>query len=138
MHNGRMAAEDTATAPESCKVCEDEVAQQCACFADQEALGRLLADDPDPHVRIIAHMSNRQLALSESLGDLTKLIFKTAGAVSTMQEKSGNVFGELRRVTTTLESLVTSIDKMNITLGSLATKQSALEARTEALEAASV
>jgi len=137
MHNARMAAADT-NPPESQEeqppTCGD--CRQCPCYADQEALGRLLSEDPDPHVRIIAHMSNRQLALAESIGDLTKLIFKTAGAVHTLQEHSSNVTGELRRVTTTLEGLVASVDKLTGAVDSLSSKQSSLEERTGTLEEA--
>lgn len=117
--------EDVATAPE-CAECS-----RCACYADQEALGRLLAEHPDPHVRIIAHMSNRQLALSESVGDLTKLIFKTAGAVHTLQERSSNVIGELRTVTTTLEKLVVSVDGMSAAVKALTEKHNSLEERVD-------
>lgn len=136
MHNGRMAAADThppesqegaETAPE-CADCS-----RCACFADQEALGRLLAEHEDPHVRIIAHMSNRQLALSESVGDLTKLIFKTAGAVHTLQERSSNVIGELRTVTTTLEKLVASVDGMSAAVKALTEKHDTLEERVDGM-----
>lgn len=119
--------EDVATAPE-CAECN-----RCACYADQEALGRLLAEHQDPHVRIIAHMSNRQLALSESVGDLTKLIFKTAGAVHTLQERSSNVIGELRTVATTLEKLVASVDGMSTAVKALTEKHESLEERVDGM-----
>lgn len=120
MHNGGMAATDTTpnTLPEN----ESPEVGRCACFADQESLGRFFVDHEDPKVRIIAHMSNRQLALSEQVGDLTRGIFKTAGAVSKLQEKVDANTSELCEVKATLENVVKVLAELTTAVGSLSSK----------------
>ena len=123
-----MAAEDT-TSPDnnlSAASCADR--SLCACHADQDSLGRAFADDPDPHVRIIAHMSNRQLALSEQVGDLTRGIFKVAGAVHTLQEQSASTTGELRGLRGEVAALTKEVSKLVEVVGLLVSKEPPLSA----------
>lgn len=108
----------------------------CACHADQDTLGRQFASHSDPHVRIIAHMSNRQLALSEQLGDNTKMVFKLAGAVSTLQGQVGSNTLELRRVGDALVTMTASLDRLIESVGSLTRPPSIPAGSSEELEEA--
>lgn len=134
---GDMAATDTKTVPEnelSEATCVDR--GKCACHADQDALGRQFSSHPDPHVRMIAHMSNRQLALSEQLGDNTKMAFKLAGAVHSLQEKVDVNTTELRKVSEALASMAAAMEKLIEAVGALTKQHSDLAERTEDLEEA--
>jgi methyl-accepting chemotaxis protein len=134
---GNMAAADNKTSPEnelSDATCVDR--GKCACHADQDALGRQFASHPDPHVRIIAHMSNRQLALSEQMGDTTKMVFKVAGAVHALQEQADKNNTELRTVSKAIEAMTAALEKLTEAVGALTRQQSDLAERTEELEEA--
>jgi hypothetical protein len=43
---------------------------ECACYRDQSGLTSALLQSDDPHVRIIAHLSSRQLAMVESINNM--------------------------------------------------------------------
>lgn len=134
---GNMAAADNKTSPEnefSDATCVDR--GKCACHADQDALGRQFASHPDPHVRIIAHMSNRQLALSEQMGDTTKMVFKVAGAVHALQEQADRTTAELRLVRDGIAQMTAAVEKLTEAVGTLTTQHSDLVDRTEELEEA--
>lgn len=134
---GNMAAADNKTSPEnelSDATCVDR--GKCACHADQDALGRQFASHPDPHVRIIAHMSNRQLALSEQMGDTTKMVFKVAGAVHALQEHADRTTVELRLVRDGIAQMTAAVEKLTEAVGALTTQHSDLVDRTEELEEA--
>ena len=45
--------------------------EHCHCSKDQTGLTQALLQSPDPQVRILAHISNRQLAMVESISILT-------------------------------------------------------------------
>lgn len=113
VHNGGMAATDTTTETlDEHETPSERDPRPCACHADQEALGRLLWDHPDPHVRIIAHMSNRQLAFAEQLGDLTKGLFRVAGGVSRIEERTGNISAELKNVVSAVDRLTGAVESL--------------------------
>lgn len=42
----------------------------CSCYKDQSGLTKEFMESADPHVRLIAHMSNRQLSMVESLNNM--------------------------------------------------------------------
>lgn len=139
---GNMAALD---APST--VASDESApdtgrgHHCACHADQELLGRQLSESDDPHVRIIAHMSNRQLAMAEQLSDLTRSIFKAAGGVANLQEQMKDARAEIRANTTavsqctaTLGEVVISLKRLTESLERIGKKQEEFDTRLRALE----
>jgi len=42
----------------------------CRCYREQSDLTQELFNSPDPHIRIIAHMSSRQLSLVESMNNV--------------------------------------------------------------------
>lgn len=139
---GSMAAID---APST--VASDESAPEtgrghrCACYADQELLGRQLSDSGDPHVRVIAHMSNRQLAMAEQLSDLTRGIFKAAGGVANLQEQMKDARADIRantaavaQCTSTLCEVATALDKLTKAVDRIGEKQSELESRLYTLE----
>lgn len=132
---GGMAAPDNKTSPENeLSEAPDVDRGKCPCHADQDALGRQFANHPDPHVRIIAHMSNRQLALSEKMGDTTKMLFKVAGVVHALQEQSSTTNLELRRMSDSLLALTASVEKLVEAVGMLTVQHTELAARTEELE----
>ena len=134
MHNGGMAVADT-TEQEDKEAAIIRDAHVCACHADQELLGRALADHKDPHVRIIAHMSNRQLAMAEQISDLTRGIFRVAGGVSRLEEKLGDARGEVREVAAGLSSLTTAITELTVAVKELSAAQALLSTRLEQVEA---
>jgi hypothetical protein len=133
---GLMAALDAASEPDSVRN-----PQVCACYVDQELLSRQLSNHEDPHVRIIAHMSNRQLAMAEQMSDLTRGIFKASGGVANLQEQMKDVRADLRantfaveQVTAALSSVVSSIDKLTKAVEAIGVKQADLESRLYTLE----
>lgn len=54
---------------------------------NQDELTKLLMEDPDPHVRIIAHMSSRQLAMVESLNNVNGTLQTAISAVNSLKTK---------------------------------------------------
>lgn len=42
----------------------------CPCYKDQSGLTREFMESADPHTRLIAHMSNRQLAMVEFVNNM--------------------------------------------------------------------
>lgn len=129
-----MAAADTSNEQDDREAPSTRDAHVCACHADQELLGRALADHADPHVRIIAHMSNRQLAMAEQIGDLTRGIFRVAGGVSRLEEKLADARGEIRDVSAGLSSLTTAITELTAAVKELSAAQATLSTRLGAVE----
>jgi hypothetical protein len=139
VHNGGMAAADTTSInPPLDEQEADSVREKhmCACFADQEALSRQLAGHSDPHVRIIAHMSNRQLSMAEQLADLTRTIFRAAGGVSRVEEAVGELRVEVHGSTTAVDKLTSSVTELTKVITALSSAQSELIARVDKVEAA--
>lgn len=126
--------DDIKTALENSLSAASRDRENCACHADQDALGRQLANHPDPHVRIIAHMSNRQLALSEQMADTTKLVFKVAGVVHTLQQHVESMTGRMQQVERALEELTASVDKLTSSVTVASSQHASMHARIGRLE----
>jgi len=129
-----MAVADTPAEQEEKEAASTRDVHVCACHADQELLGRQLADHPDPHVRIIAHMSNRQLAMAEQIADLTRGIFRTAGGVARVEEKLGDVRGDLRAVGASIDGLATAVSELTVAIKDLSGEQISFRERLEKVE----
>lgn len=123
-----MAAPDAQTNPENPRVqadsdCADVGSSPgdcfCAYYADQEQLGIALMQSPDPHIRIIAHVSNRQLALGEQIRDLTGLVFRAASGVSSVQRSLADSQARLGSLETSVGKLVEVVDGLTGTVSSL-------------------
>lgn len=89
----------------------------CVCLRNQDELTKQLLDDPDPHVRIIAHMSSRQLAMVESLNNVN----------GTLQTVVAGLNGLKSKVETGLRELGERVDDLAEAQGVIQTNTSEFE-----------
>ncbi len=74
--------------------------------AQHKQLIQLLADHPDPHMRILAHISSRQFELSERISDLTKMFHEKTDALTTqLGQHSRDVVDQFNEVKKHLSAL---------------------------------
>jgi len=67
----------------------------CVCLRNQDELTQLLMEHADPHIRILAHISARQLAMVESNNDINKTLQTVIGALNSLRSKVETGFREL-------------------------------------------
>lgn len=81
----------------------------------QRALTGLLESSEDPALRVVAHMSNRQLAMVEQLSEVNRAVAELS---STMH--ASNYAATLRTLCTTTATLATAISRLTAVVGRLA------------------
>lgn len=85
--------------------------------AEHRKLIEVLFDSPDPKVRILAHMSNRQFELSERLTTLERMIADGFASLNSKVDQMGRDLGDKIDVLDDgfkdVEDRTTSLEKLN-------------------------
>lgn len=86
VHNARMVDREAST------LVPPPPAEKPDLDAQHKQLVQMLADHPDPHMRILAHISSRQFEMSERISDLTKMVEeKMSGLSAQLQDVKDRV-----------------------------------------------
>lgn len=81
-----------------------------AAFKAQEGLTKELSEHSDPHVRLIAHMSQRQLDMAVLLGDMKKSIDEMRNEVNGKLGDANRKLGEIQSGLEGLETRVSALE----------------------------
>lgn len=69
--------------------------ENCVCLRNQDELTKLLLEHEDPHVRILAHMSSRQLAMVESINNVNETLRMLVSAQNSLKGKVESGFRDV-------------------------------------------
>jgi hypothetical protein len=92
----------------------------CSCYKDQSGLTREFMESADPHVRLIAHMSNRQLSMVESLNNVQLTQQGLIQAVNGLAAEIRNGFRALHERIDTLQlenGIIEEIEEVEASVG---------------------